>query len=199
MATCWEHGARVQLSYCGNPRRKLAWTLERVDMGAGWVGVHTGRTNSVMAEGIAAGSVPSLGGYRELRREVTYAPRAQERGRLDIGLFNGPGPDALVEVKNVTLLDHDRLRFPDAVSERARKHLGLLRAAVSEGRRGVIIFAVNRPEGECFAPAWSIDPAYGERLSEVLKGGVEAFVVRIQHGEQNMEVGERLPLVVDGD
>lgn len=33
MATCWEPGAPVQLSHSTNPARKLAWTLERVDMG----------------------------------------------------------------------------------------------------------------------------------------------------------------------
>ena len=33
MRGCWEPNARVQLSHSDNPRRKLAWTLERVDMG----------------------------------------------------------------------------------------------------------------------------------------------------------------------
>jgi sugar fermentation stimulation protein A len=60
MATCWAPGAPVQLSHSTDPGRKLAWTLERVDMGAGWVGIHTGRPNAVLAEGIAAWRIPSL-------------------------------------------------------------------------------------------------------------------------------------------
>jgi len=192
MATCWEPGARVQLSHSDNPRRKLAWTLERVDMGRGWVGVHTGRTNSVMAEGIDSGRIPSLAGYGFLRREVPYVGSGLAGGRLDIGLSGGKARDALVEVKNVTLLDDDRLRFPDAVTERGRKHLDLLREAVEEGIRGVLLFAMNRPEGECFAPAWTIDPAYCERLVEVVETGVELLAVRIRHTAQGMEVGECL-------
>lgn len=190
MATCWEPGARVQLSHSDNPRRKLAWTLERVDMGSGWVGVHTGRTNPVMAEGISSGRIPALTGYRVLRREVAFTPPGMEKGRLDIGLFDGAGRDALVEVKNVTLLDGDCLRFPDAVSLRARKHLDLLRAAVHQGLRGIVLFALNRPEGERFAPAWSIDPAYGRRLAEVVADGVEALAVRIRHTAAGMEVDQ---------
>ena len=194
MATCWEPGAPVQLSHSDNHRRKLAWTLERVDMGGGWVGVHTGRTNSVMAEGIAAGRISRLSGYRELKREVGFAPVGHPKGRLDIALLDGPTADVLVEVKNATLLDGDCLRFPDAVSDRGRKHLGLLLAAVEQGRRGVILFGLNRPEGERFAPAWSIDPAYGARLVEVAASGVEVLAVRVWHTDTGLEVGDGLPV-----
>lgn len=194
MATCWEPGARVQISRSDNPRRKLAWTLERVDMGGGWIGVNTARPNSVMAEGISAGRIPSLAGYEELRREVTFAPTELERGQLDIGLSAGNGPDALVEVKNVTLLDGDRLCFPDAVSARGLKHLQLLRAAVAQGRRGVVLFAVNRREGGCFAPAWSIDPVYARGLVEVVTAGVEVLAVRVRHTDHGLEAAESLPV-----
>ena len=129
-----------------------------------------------------------------MRREVGYAPAGHRRGRIDIALSDGPGADAFVEVKNVTLLDGDRVRFPDAVSERGRKHLGLLRAAVEEGLRGVILFAVNRPEGECFAPAWSVDPAYAGCLRDVVAAGVEALAVRIRHTAGGMETAGLLPL-----
>lgn len=163
-------------------------------MGKGWIGVNTARPNQVMAEGIVAGRIPALAGYGTLRREQFYAPPGLPRGRLDIGLSDGPGPDALVEVKNVTLLDGDTLRFPDAVSERGRKHLDLLLAAVESGRRGVILFAANRPEGRRVGAAWAIDPAYGRRLREVVAGGVEALAVRIVHRADGLETGETLPV-----
>lgn len=196
MAGCWKPGAPVQLSHSSNPRRKLPWTLERVDMGGGWVGVNTARPNAVMAEGIAMGRIPSLAGYARLRREVAYSDE-RHRGRLDIALEGGTARDALVEIKNVTLLDGGCVRFPDAVSERGRKHLGLLRSAVGEGYRGVMLFAVNRPEGQVFAPAWSIDPAYGARLLEVVAAGVEVLAVRIRHTAEGMETGDALVLSLE--
>ncbi len=195
MAGCWEPGAAVQLSHSDNPRRKLAWTLERVDMGAGWVGVNTMRPNAVLAEAIAEGRIPGLDGYSVVRREIPFAPADLPAGRLDLGLGHGTAIDALVEIKNVTLLDGERLCFPDARSARARKHLDLLAAAVAQGRRGVILFALNRPEGTAFAPAWGIDRAYAERLRQVLGEGVEAMAVRLRHLADAIEAdGTTLPI-----
>ena len=190
MKSCWEPGAPVQLSFSDNPKRKLAWTLERVDMGDGWLGVNTHRTNGIIAEGIENGQIPELAGYGTLRREVKFELEGHPSARFDLLLSEGKGADAYVEVKNVTLLDGDYIRFPDAVSERGRKHLDLLLEAVRLGYRGVVLFAVNRPEGSCFAPAQAIDPAYAERLREVVDAGVEALVVRIRHSDEGMSVGE---------
>jgi sugar fermentation stimulation protein A len=201
MATCWEPGAPVQLSHSADPRRRLAWTLERVDMGRGWIGVNTQRPNQVLAEGIALGRIPGLRGLADLRREVAYRPAGLAPGRIDFALGGATahagrdGPEVLVEVKNVTLLDGDCLRFPDAVSARASRHLDLLAAAVGEGRRGVILFAANRPEGERVGPAWSIDPAYARRLVEAVGQGVEAMAVRLVHHARTIEVGA--PLAID--
>lgn len=195
MTGCWVPGAPVQLSHSDDPRRKLAWTLERVDMGAGWVGVNTQRVNPVVAEAIAAGRVPALSGYGRLRREVSVAP-AGHKARLDLALDQGEGADAFVEIKCVTLADGDRLRFPDAVTERGRKHLDTLAALLAEGRRAAMVFALNRPEGAAFSPADAIDPAYGRRLREVAASGVEVLALRIAHEGQEMRVTGEVPVLL---
>ena len=197
MKGCWEPGAPAQISHSDNPRRKLPWTLERVDMGGGWIGVNTSRTNAVVAEAVAQGRVAALAGYPQQRREVSYQLTGGIRSRLDLMLSGSSRPEALVEIKNVTLLEGDRLRFPDAVSERALKHLNCLQAAVEQGLRGVILFALNRPEGSCFSPAGRIDPAYAKRLEEVLALGVEAIALRIRYTGKGM-IGEGIvPVVLD--
>lgn len=186
MRTCWEPGAAVEVSHSDNPRRKLAWTLERVDMGDGWIGVHTGRTNAVVSEAVRRGRIPGLSGYGELRREVTVEWAGIPRSRLDLQLLGGNRPDAYVEVKNVTLLEGDRLMFPDAVTTRGRRHLDVLAEACCRGFRGVIVFALNRPEGRCFSPAEGIDPDYAKRLREVAGQGVEPLAVRIVHTDEGL-------------
>jgi len=186
MTGCWEPGAPVQLSYSDNPKRKLPWTLERVDMGQGWIGVNTMRTNAVVVEAIEAGRLPVLAGYKALRREVTFEAPGCPVSRLDIYLSEGEKQDAFIEVKNVTLWDGERLRFPDAPSKRGRKHLEVLREAVCQGYRGVMLFALNRPEGDCFSPADDVDPAYSGLLKEVSQQGVEVLAVRIRHTVDGM-------------
>ncbi len=54
-----------------------------------------------------------------------------------------------------------------------------------------MIYALNRPEGECFAPADEIDPVYGGLLRQVVqKAGVEVLALRIRHLDQSLQVGE---------
>jgi sugar fermentation stimulation protein A len=189
MLGCWQAGAAVQISYSDNPKRKLAWTLERVDMGQGWIGVHTGRTNPVIEEALRAGAIGPLRGYQSIRREVKYQQVEGEGARFDLFLSEGEAADAWVEVKNVTLWQGDGLSFPDAVTLRGRKHLELLAHACREGNRGVMIYALNRPEGDSFRPADEIDPEYAETLRRVVgESGVELLALRIEHGETDMRV-----------
>lgn len=193
MTGCWAPGAPVQLSHSDNPRRKLAWTLERVDMGAGWVGVNTHRVNPVVAEAVAAGLIPGLLGYQQIRREVSFT-HATQRSRVDLLLSAGEQPDALVEVKCVTLLDGPAIRFPDAVTMRGLKHLDGLHHAVQQGQRGVMLFAINRSEGDYFSVAQDVDPAYAQRLVEVVNAGVEVMAWRIHHGADSMVLTEPVPI-----
>jgi sugar fermentation stimulation protein A len=186
MTGCWEPGAPVQLSHSDNPRRKLAWTLERVDMGHGWVGVNTQRTNPVVAEALELQQVSGLEGYREVAREVNTG----QGSRLDLLLRGGHSPDAWVEVKNVTLLKDDSLCFPDALSERGRRHLLELETLRRQGFRAVILYALNRPEGCRFHPADQVDAEYGRLLRKVVKEGVEILALRLVHTETGIVAGD---------
>ncbi|MEN8177027.1 MAG: DNA/RNA nuclease SfsA [Pseudomonadota bacterium] len=191
MRGCWQPGAPVQISHSDNPKRKLAWTLERVDMGQGWIGVHTGRTNSVIGEALREGRIHGLTGYQNIRSEVVFDPPGFDRCRFDFQLSQGLEPDAWVEVKNVTLWEGDRLLFPDAVTQRGRKHLELLAEACRTGHRGIMIYALNRPEGGTFSPADEVDPDYGATLRRVVRqGGVEVMALRVEHLEQALRVAE---------
>jgi sugar fermentation stimulation protein A len=197
MSGCWEPGAAVQISHSDNPRRKLSWTLERVDMGQGWIGVHTGRTNPVVEEMLREGLLSSLSGYPTIRREVPYESHG-ERSRFDF-LLQGDGKrDVWIEVKNVTLWQGDGLCFPDAVTLRGRKHLQQLAQVCAEGHRGVMVYALNRPEGGYFYPADQIDPEYGQTLRRVVaESAVEIVALRIEHSEEAMTVTGEVPVVLD--
>ena len=196
MRTCWEPGAPVQLVHSDNPKRKLAWTLERVDMGEGWIGVNTHRVNTLIAEAASGGEIPGLEALRDVRREVRVGETAgHPAARLDL-LLSGECGQAYVEVKNVTLLEEGRLLFPDAVSARATRHLQVLQGLADSGRRAVILFALNRPEGQSFSPAESIDPVYAATLREVVANGVEVVAVRLRHGPRGIDVAGSVETVL---
>jgi sugar fermentation stimulation protein A len=177
MKTCSTPGSEVVVSDSQNPSRKLRMTLELIRVAPGkhgWAGINTALPNRLVAEAISAGMVAELTGYSLLRREV----KVEEGSRLDIVLEDEEKPRCLVEVKNVTMIQGRAAVFPDAVTERGRKHLEVLRRGRERGERAVIFFLVQRPDCEVFSTADCIDQAYGETLRAVLADGVELLAYR---------------------
>jgi sugar fermentation stimulation protein A len=194
MTSCGEPGSRVLISDSGNPRRKLRHTLEMVRAGRIWIGVNTAVPNAAMAAFVAADRIPELRGYGELRREVAYG--AEGRSRIDLRLRDPAGrrPDCYVEIKNTTLKVGVHGAFPDAVTERGRKHLEELAAVVQGGERGVIFFFVGRADCRRFRPADEVDPAWGETLRAAVAAGVEALAYRMRYTRRRIELVDRLPV-----
>jgi len=166
-------GARVWLQKSDDPKRKLAWSWKLEEVDGALVCIDTGHPNTIVAEAIAAGAIPSLAGWATLRREVKYG----KNSRIDILLDDETRGRVYVEVKNVTLMRTPGLaEFPDAVTSRGAKHLEELADMVAEGHRAVMVYLVNRPDGDRFALAADIDPTYAKGFETARARGVEIEV-----------------------
>jgi sugar fermentation stimulation protein A len=189
-------GAAALLSPAATPGRALAWTLEALAVPGGhrgrapaWCGVNTLTPNRMLAAAWRAGLLPEARPYPEFRPEAKTG-----RSRLD-GLFTGAGlPPLYVECKNVTLVEDGQAQFPDAASERGRKHLDELVRLAREGCRAALFFLVQRPDGDCFAPCAAVDPDYAEGLAAALAAGVRAWVWRADVSAAGVGLGARIPL-----
>ncbi|MDD2320472.1 MAG: DNA/RNA nuclease SfsA [Geobacteraceae bacterium] len=192
MTGCAKPGIPVLLSHSTNQKRKLAFTLELVQVDGHWVGINTMRPNALVREAISQGIVPELAGYTDIRAEVRYGSNS----RIDL-LLSGPAGLCHVEVKNVTLLCGERAMFPDAVTTRGQKHLRELMQVVSAGGRGVIFFVVQREDARTFGPADSIDPEYGRLLRLAVRNGVEALAYQAHVGPEGIYLTRQLQIILD--
>ncbi|MEN7972967.1 MAG: DNA/RNA nuclease SfsA [Verrucomicrobiota bacterium] len=173
MTTCAEPGWRVALSDSQNPKRKYRYTWELVHNGDCWICVNTGRANELAFEAVSNSIIPELSGYAEVLREQKFG-----NSRFDLLLRNGEDL-CYVEVKNTTLLMADGCyAFPDAVTERGRKHLNELVEVVKAGHRAAMLYVIPRSDGTTFRAAHEIDPAYAEALEAAIAAGVEAYAWR---------------------
>ncbi len=192
-----EPGTTVWLSISDNPKRKLkySWELLRVDLGAGpaLVGINTSHPNGIVAEAIEQGKVAELTGYDTLRREVKYG----KNSRIDILLESAGKPPCYVEVKNVHLMRRAGFaEFPDSVTARGAKHLDELSDMVAGGARAVMVFLVQRDDGEQFSLAADIDPHYVERHDAAHTAGVETLVYSCKlDPHSGIEIDHALPFV----
>jgi sugar fermentation stimulation protein A len=191
-----EPGARVWLSRSANPKRKLcySWELIEVDFGAGTelVGINTANPNALAAEAIAERRIPQLDGYDCVRREVKYG----QSSRVDFLLEGRGRPPCYVEIKNVHLMRQRGLaEFPDSVTRRGAKHLAELAAMAAQGARAVMLFLVQIGSAERFAPARDIDRAYAAAFDRARASGIEALAHRCALTRDAIEVAAPIAIL----
>ena len=184
-------GMTVWLSESDKASRKLGYTWELVDAGASLVGIHTGRTNAIVAEALAAGRIGAFAGYDRVRPEV----RLGRNSRIDFLLESDQGPPCYLEVKSVTLRrDSDVAEFPDAVTARGARHLDELATVAGDGGRAAMLFVVQRSDCRRLAVARDIDPAYARAFDRARARGVEMVCYGCNVGPEAIELDGSLPL-----
>jgi sugar fermentation stimulation protein A len=193
MTGCAEPGWPVWLSISDSKTRKYPHTWELVETANGMACIHSARANQVVAAAVEAGKIAGLAGYPTLQREVKYGSGS----RADL-VLDGSGRRCVVEVKSVTLRLADGVgAFPDAVSERARKHLTELQSVVEAGERAVIFFCVFHEGIQQVVPAHDIDPAYCRALAAALAAGVEAMAWAASITPEGISLDREIPFVPD--
>jgi sugar fermentation stimulation protein A len=179
---CW-------ISRSDDPKRKLAHTLELVEVDGGLVGINTMHPNRLVAEALAADAIPELTGYTSHRREVRYGTNS----RVDFLLEAPDRPRAWLEVKNCHLMRTSGLaEFPDCVAARSAKHLRELEAMVAEGDRAVALFVVQRTDCETFAACHELDPAFARGLDQAADAGVEVLVYACDVSTDGVRIARKL-------
>ena len=183
MTSCMEEGGRIWLSHHPGTKRKLLWSWELSELGGATVLVNTARANKIVGEALVAGQVPGLVG--EVRPEVKVGA-----SRLDFQVGDG-----FVEVKGVSLLQSPGVAaFPDAPTERGRKHLGELQQLVEGGTPATLVFLLSRDDAELVKPADAIDPAYGQALRAAHAAGVRIVGLRTRLDTREVVVTGTVPV-----
>ena len=191
MKTCIDSGWPCLLSYHDNPARKLKYGLEMTSNGETWIGVNTQRPNSLVKDAIISGEIPELIGYTNIQPEFRL-----ENSRIDLLLSNDK-EKCFVEIKNVTLRGAKKeALFPDAVTERGKKHLDELISLKKTGNRACIFFLVQREDVNSFRPAFEIDINYSEKLKEASLLGVEILVYQTCLSPKGIKISKALPFTI---
>ena len=144
--------------------------------------------NALVYEAWRDGTLPHLESYPTARREVRY-----HDSRLDL-VLQSPEGDCYVEVKSVTLVQDGVARFPDAPTDRGRKHVSTLVRAVEEGHRAAAVFVVQRDDATALSPYDANDPQFGEALREAVAAGVEVYAFTCAVTPESIEIAGEVPV-----
>lgn len=185
-------GLPVWVSPSNDPKRKLRWNFELVELQTGLVGINTTHPNRIVAEALRERAIPELAAYGSVQPEVRYGAEAS---RIDF-LLSGDGlPDCYLEIKNVHFARRPGLaEFPDCKTERGAKHLRELAAMVEAGHRAVMLYLVQRNDCDAFTLASDLDPAYAAQFALARAAGVEALCYASRLTTREIAIGQALPI-----
>lgn len=166
-------GNPVLLSPAANPERKTRYTFKAVKHEGIWISIDSTAVNDVIEDSLKKGKLSQFGAIKELRREAVY-----KGSRFDFRILEENGRECFLEVKSVTLVKDRIAMFPDAPTQRGRKHLMELIDAVKNGHRAMVVFCIQRPDADAFRPYDENDPAFGKALREAKNNGVEVYAYK---------------------
>ena len=111
--------------------------------------------------------LPEIGSLATVKREQIFA-----NSRFDFYIADKDGREGYVEVKGVTLEEDGVVRFPDAPTERGRRHLEELITAKKQGYMVYAVFVVQMEKALWLEPNDSTHKAFGNTLRQAKKAGV---------------------------
>jgi sugar fermentation stimulation protein A len=181
-------GAPVLLVPKDAPGRKTAYDLALVCRDGLWVSADARLPNALFREALAQGRLAEFAGCRVARAEVVYGGT-----RLDFLLEGLQGP-LLVETKSVTLVEEGVGLFPDAPTERGRRHLEALAQAAAAGLGAAVVFVVQRADAGAFAPHRQADPRFARALAEAAAAGVRVLAYRCCVDPRQVSIAAPIPV-----
>ncbi|MEM2102265.1 MAG: DNA/RNA nuclease SfsA [Candidatus Bathyarchaeia archaeon] len=99
---------------------------------------------------------------------------AVNNSRLDMLLQSG-ARRFFLEVKSVTHVLNGVALFPDAPTQRGRKHLRHLMKLRKQGHQTGILFSVQRPDAKVLQPNQEVDPEFTALLRKAVDEGLHVF------------------------
>ena len=162
-------GNKVWFSKSDNPDRKLKYTLEIIKIKSSLIGINTFLANKIVLEALKKNYIKEFSSSLKINPEQKFG----DKTRFDF-LLDDNNSKSFLEVKNVTSVrNKGTAEFPDAVTERGKKHLNELIKAVQLGYKSYLLFVIQREDCKTFKIASDIDVEYSEILTKSIRKNVK--------------------------
>ena len=182
-------GCTVYLEYDANPKRKTQYSLISVQKGERLINMDSQVPNKVFYEAFQQGelTLPDLRGQViQLKPEKTY-----KHSRFD-AYIETTQEKAFIEIKGVTLEEKGVVKFPDAPSERALKHVEELIEALEEGYKAYLIFIVQMENVLYFTPNEVTQKAFAKIVQQAAEKGVHILAYDCKVTKETIKIGEKV-------
>jgi len=184
-------GCEVILREENNPLRKTPYDLIAAYKGERLINIDSHIPNKVVEEALKEGKIEKLKSYSKIEREKTYG-----NSRFDFKLTNDAGEEYYLEVKGVTYEENGLTMFPDAPTDRGRKHLLELIDVKKSGRGAGVLFLIQMDGAKSFTPFDERDKLFGEALRLVKENQVDIFAYDCSVGEEYITLKDSVDIIL---
>jgi sugar fermentation stimulation protein A len=184
-------GAKVLLREEINPNRKTLYDLIAAYKNDKIINIDSQIPNKVVHEALLDKKIHSLARYNIIEREKTFG-----NSRFDFKLSSDAGEEYYLEVKGVTLEVEGNTMFPDAPTDRGRKHLLELIEAKRLGFGAGVLFLIQMSNVNSFSPYDEMDEAFGDALRLAYKSGVDIFAYECEVGEKIITLSKSVQVIL---
>lgn len=181
-------GYTVVLREENNPLRKTKYDLIAGYKGDKLINIDSQIPNKVVDEALREGKIEALKMYNNIKREKTFG-----NSRFDFKLESNSGEEYYLEVKGVTYEDNGKTSFPDAPTDRGRKHLLELVEVRALGIGAGALFLIQMEDVDYFTPFEERDKPFAEALRYAYSMGVDIFVYDCKVGENYITLNKEIP------
>ena len=181
-------GNKVWFSQSNDPKRKLKYTLQIIEVNKKKVGINTHLTNKIILESLIDKKIKSLVNFTNIKPEVKFS----DKTRFDF-LISNDVDKCFLEVKNVTLVRENSVaEFPDAITSRGTKHLNELINAKKKGYKSYMLYLIQREDCKSFKIAKDIDEEYKTTYEKALKNGVKILCYDCKLSNEEIKINNQI-------
>ena len=186
-------GNKVWISKSNNPKRKLKYTLEIIEVKKTKVGVNTHSTNKIVHDALQNNLIKEFNNNMDIKPETKFGANT----RFDF-LVSSKKYQSFIEVKNVTLSRKRNLaEFPDAETLRGLKHIGELVKASKKKFKVYILFVIQRNDCNAFTVAKDIDPNYANALSKAVKNNLKILCYDCKFSPKGIKLNRQIKFILN--
>ena len=180
-------GNDVFITEHNDPKRKLKFTLELIEVNKILIGVNTHRANRIVQHGLENKLFSEFKSINTIKAEFKYS---------DDTRFDFLCDKMIIEVKNVTLNRNENLaEFPDAITSRGSKHLIKLINSIKKGYKPFVLFLTQIQGISKFKIAKDIDNDYYQNYLLAKKSGVKFLAYRCKISPVEIKVEKKLKII----
>ena len=182
-----EKNNNVWVSKNNDPKRKLKFTLEMIEVNKKLIGVNTHRANRIVEHGLNNKLIKEFRSIKEIKSEFKYSTDTR---------FDFLCDKNIIEVKNVTLRrTNDFAEFPDAITSRGSKHLKKLIDSIKKGYQPYVLFLTQIQDINKFKIAKDIDKNYYDNYLLAKKAGVNFLAYRCALNTKEIKIEKKIEII----